>query len=1114
MTTSSLPTSPDPLTLPSSPLAARSTRSTQRDCTSSKPRVQRGDSSPSKSFVLDTGAGIAGEASPWRFKVTVEAEPRSGSGSPVAKPRPGRRVPVKGMERRGTSITMGDESDNVEAPKSRQPQRKRKATPTRGGRRTATKAQNQAREDPTTDDVALMPPPPLPSTSSAVKARRRSSLRELEISRPTQRSKRLSRAREELGVALREAVGGEGDYSGGEEDAEIGARGEEEESKEDEAPEEEGMHGVMAGDMTVAGDEDFTMVSVETLQSMRQFPDTSLLGHRGEWDRSAVSVSYLPSSPPKRDIDAVDMEAGVRYPDLSHEARQTREGTGYDAMSWKPTTLLSKQPAEDEGLDSESSEWRRAREVVSRRIQEAGTSQVIVIEDDTVADAAATTDGEARDGSEADEDDIWQEEASRSVEEESEVLVEEDVTRRLPRRTGRRAATPTAQITQTTAHTMNTIATVPTVDDDFLADQPVRPRRSKIPRTWRRTSGVDFTYSDSPAHIEPLEVRKRDLSTDGGGSRASSGVLTPPSSGDEQRQHYNDGDEGEEDGDEGEGEVDFTRPDDEATLLQQDGRNRRESAKDKDVVGSLSDDSASSVTSPDGDDTGMFWQDNLPAVYRRERERERPRLQRPGQQKRAMDLSELLNLEKSSSPVKQAPTKLPKVHQEARHSPLHMRPVIGRMHHSDPSTSGGGKVVSSPLRRSLLRSSKVAGGSPVSKGPGHVACMREDRHEVHRETVVEESTMVEGSALGGEDVGESFASKASHQRQLLTEMAGATRASRPQAQVEVEVEAEDETALSDPYREGVTESTAGEEYVSEEDGVAEEPSHSYEEHLNIESPQKIRVKFGDSLDSSLLAPKRAYAPLFASTHAGQHRRLASQAPPTLAPVSKKPTTTTTNAPSHQHEAPGLLSLLTTTFWSAVIRPTGPTSIPPSPPSAPPPYPPTLRAHLRSRYGVLSTQHPWTMAHMRTLHRMLNSCSSGKSDSIIPRPGIASPEIPAYLLALVGKQQSSTSESHDWYFSTQHAQIVLAFSQVLVSASTISAMERGEVEMLGDAIALEHRSCLVGRRAGDMVWGDTIGVRGAREVIEWRFVVRALGDCLKANLRTAAREIEERGAMQG
>ncbi|TKA61692.1 hypothetical protein B0A55_13071, partial [Friedmanniomyces simplex] len=1002
MTTSSLPTSPDPLTLPSSPLAARSTRSSQRDYyTSSKPRVQRVYSSPSKSFVLDTGAGIAGEASPWRIKVTVEAEPRGGSGSPVAKPRSGRRVPVKGRERRGTSITMGDESDNVEALKSRQPQRKRKATPTRGGRRTATKAQNQAREDPTTDDVALMPPPPLPSASSASKARRRSSLRELEISRPTQRSKRLSRAREELGVALREAVGCEGDYSGGEEDAEIGAREEEEEGKEDEAPEEEGMHGVMAGDMTVAGDEDFTMVSVETLQSMRQFPDTSLVNHRGEGDRSAVSVSYLPSSPPKRDIDAVDMEAGVRYPDLSNEARQARERAGYDAMSWKPTTSLSKQPAEDEGLDSEPSERRRAREVVSRRIQEAGTSQVIVIEDDTVADAAAATDDGARDGSEADEDDIWQEEASRSVEEKSEVLVEEEATRRLSRRTGRRtAAVPTAQSTQTTAGIMDTTATAPTIDDDFLADQPVRPRRSKIPRTWRRTSGVDFTYSDSPAHIEPLEVRKRDLSTDGGGSRASSGVLTPPSSGDEQRQHYNDRDEEEEDGDESEGEVDFTRPDDEATLLQHDGHNRRESAKDKDVTGSLSDDSASSVTSPDGDDTGMFWRNNLPAVYRRERER--PRLQRPGQQKRAMDLSELLNLDKSSSPVKQVPTKLPKVQQEARHSPLHMRPVIGRMHHGDLSTSGGGKVVSSPLRRSLLRSSKVAGGSPVGQGTGRGAYMRDDRYEVHRETVVEESTMVEGSALGREDVGESFASKASHQRQLLTEMAGATRASRPQAQVEVGVEAGDETALSDPYAEGITGSTAGDEYVSEEEGVAEEPSHSYEEHLNVESPQKIRVNFGDSLDSSLLAPKRAYAPLFASTHAGQHRRLESQAPPTLALVSKKPTTTTTttaNAPSHQHEAPGLLSLLTTTFWSAVIRPTGPTSISLSPPSNPPPYPPTLRAHLRNRYGVLSTQHPWTMAHMRTLHRMLNSCSSGKSDSIIPRPGIASPEIPAYLLAL-------------------------------------------------------------------------------------------------------------------
>ncbi|KAK1060347.1 hypothetical protein LTR74_011890 [Friedmanniomyces endolithicus] len=146
-----------------------------------------------------------------------------------------------------------------------------------------------------------------------------------------------------------------------------------------------------------------------------------------------------------------------------------------------------------------------------------------------------------------------------------------------------------------------------------------------------------------------------------------------------------------------------------------------------------------------------------------------------------------------------------------------------------------------------------------------------------------------------------------------------------------------------------------------------------------------------------------------------------------------------------------------------------------------------------------------MAHMRTLHRMHNSCSSGKADTIIPRPGTASPELPAYLLALVGKELTSTSGSHDWVFVAENAQVVLAFLQVLVPEETIAAMARGEVEVLGDATAAEHRTTLAGRRAEDMVWPEGLGVLGKREVIEWGFVVAALGDCLGANIRTAARE---------
>ncbi|KAK1086382.1 hypothetical protein LTR48_003624 [Friedmanniomyces endolithicus] len=1121
-TPSSLLTSPDPLTLPSSPLAARSTRSTRQQ-SSTKPRVQRSYSSPSKSFVLDTGVGAAGEASPWRIKVTVEAEPNGGSGSPSAKRGQERRA----KERSLNLISMADESDSPDVVQPRQPLRKRKATPIRDReRRTTTRVREQARDSATPDDAELMPPPPLPATSSASKAKRRGSLKAFEVSRPTQRSKRLSRAREELGLALREAVGGGGEYLDGEEEEDVDAGGDGEDGSEERYRGHEEGYGEgddnMAGDMTVAGDEDFTMVSVETLQSMRG--DHSLVSHRGEGDVSAASVSYWPSSPPKQDVEEMErVAAGVQYPDLPNETGQAKQGADYDAMSWRATTLpkqtiLHKQTS-DQRLDSEPSEWRRAREVVSRRIQEANTSQVIVIEDDTVAEAAEPEDEDRVEGSDAaDADDIWQEEASRSVEEESEVeaRMAEDATHRPSRRTTRRAA-PTIGVTLTTGCITTTTIAAPSVNHDLLADQPIRPRRSKIPRTWRRSSGVDFAYSDSPAHIEPapLDIRKRDHSTDGGGSRASSGVLTPPSSGDEgaQRNHHQEEGQGQDDE---MSEADFTRPDAEATMLHHDTHTRAKPANDDKTAASASDDSASSTTSMDGEETGMFWQSNLPAVYSRQRGSERPRLQRPGQQKRAMDLTELLGLDGSSSPAKQRvhtsirnsqTTVQPAMPQpRARQSVLQTGPIDGTSHHSGGS---GGKMMSSPLRRSLLSSSRIIGGSSLGEGAGQGTHVRGDgssSSEVSRRAARESNKMVEVS-VQEEDMGESFASKASHQRQLLTEMVGATRFTRLEAQMEaqMEVEAGDETAWSAEVTEGIVDSAAGEEYISEEEEeeeMTEEPSRSYEEHLNVESPQKIKVKFGDSLDSSLLVPKRAYAPLFGSTKATQQQQSAS------ATTKQTSTTTTTSATTATHSSLSqqrdsfpqtILSLITTSIWSAITRP---------PPPPPLPYPCVLRANLRSRYGVLTMQHPWTMAHMRTLHRMHNSCSSGKADTIIPRPGTASPEIPGYLVALVGKKLTSSSGSHDWVFTAENAQVVLAFLQVLVPEETIAAMENGEVEVLGDETAAEHRTTLAGRRAEDMVWGDKIGVLGRREVIEWGFVVKAVGDCLGANIRTAAREAKE------
>ncbi|KAK3071637.1 hypothetical protein LTR53_008279 [Teratosphaeriaceae sp. CCFEE 6253] len=1001
--------SPDPITLPSSPLATRSIRAS-----SSRTLAKRAHAtvSPSKSFVLETGDQAG--TSPWRIKVTVEAEPNESRGMLIGSPakrRPKRQI---------VHVPVESEAE-VSRPRV---QRKRRSTPVRGGgaRRAA------KRDEQPTDDAGLMPPP----SSSATKARRRRSLMEMPVER---RSKRLSQAREELDLALQDAVGSTPPTTSDDEDEEM---------------EEQSGGGAVLGDMTMMGEEaeDFTMVSVETLQSMRA--DTSLISRRGEGDSSGLSVNYLPSSPPKRDVEARErvQEKSVLYPDLSSEARRASHAT-YDAMSWKPTTLPKKpspsriRHEEQAQLDSEPSEWRREREAVSRRIEEAGTSQVIVIDDTTIPDADEHSEAGSAAGVDA-PDDIWQEEASRSFEDDMETkaaLHQHRHTRR----------------THTTAPSAAGASAAPALNNLF-AGQVMRPPRAKIPRTWRRASGADFMYSDSPVHVAPLpeeeeevvEVRKRDHSA-GGESRASSGVLTPPSS--------EDGYGGENRGGDGEVEVEFTRVDGEGTQWHDDSMGREEEGDS-----SMEDDGVSGATSAGAEETGLFWQRSHTTAHNPPQ----TALPRPGrrQEKRAMDLSELLNLRKTSSPAKGTPIAIT---------------TTMKLDRSQQASSSRDKLSGGP-----------ADGAAVTTTA---------RYSTTKQTTLQQT------GANSRLMDDSWASKASHQRQLLTEMASAHRSFRPQHQSATEAD-HDTTALFAEHTEATDQYDVN-TYVSEDDeDVTAEPSRSYEEHLNVESPQKIKVKFGDGFsgNSSLLAPKRAYAPLFASgrSSTAQTKQQPAQTQRSVATTSKHSKTV------HEQQATtGLLSRLSSTLWSAVIRPTGPPSITPlAPPS---PYPPALRAHIRSRYGVLSSSHPWTLAHMRTLHRMLNSCTSGRCDTIIPEPDTASPHIPPHLAALVGAYQLLATGDGQYHFCAQDALIVHTFMQVLVPARVVQAMDAGEVEFLGDEAAVEHRGVYGGQHGSVLVWPDAGGWgkrgNGGRE-IEWRFVVGALGTCVLANIMRDERIAKE------
>lgn len=733
-----------------------------------------------------------------------------------------------------------------------------------------------------------------------------------------------------------------------------------------------------------------------------------------ERERSKLNVSHVPSSPPK-----------VAYPDITEQAVEARTpARRVDEMSWKPTGATRHQPvqAEDE--------------------QQAARKEQHGAEEDVQLGAPNPDFVEA-------DDDIWAEEASRSLEDDPGDPQEDKP------------------------------ATKDFVPPIF-SDEAEPPRRGKLPKTWRRKSGHDFTYSDSPAHqhTEPREEGGAETDAE---SRRSSGVLTPPSTDDEagrkpEPQTQVEDAEGEDEEISG-----LTEPN--AADTQLEAHHRRH-----DVVSPLSD---SSTPSEDGDDTGFFWQNNLPSVY----QRPRPRPQR----QRAVDLSAILRLESSKmedgtpaapkpvagattsaagSPLKASMRPSIAASGGMKFSPLRMRPVEGEAGSSPADQQQQGakeKVVNSPLRRSLLRSSKMMDGSS----------------EVQRQIVrpVDRHFQV-AKVQEGDMMDDSLASKASDQRQMLGDLKAATPAPVRTAAVE------------DPY--SIVE---GEELSYEKSQSYDEQTtvqQSYEEHLNLDSPTKIAVKFNDSTLShqpSLLAPRRAYEPLFtksANTQPTPPTKITANSPPSITLVGKK-------APPQGKENENIFSRLSTSFWSAVAKPL------PYSPAAPAQnigigFPASLRASLRSRYGVLPSTHPWTMLHMRTLHRLLNSVLSGRRDSIVP----TRLPLPGHLAGLVNTQQE-TATGFPFTFTAAHAHVVYAFLQLLVDPELVAQMQRGEVAWLGDRTA-EHFRGAMGGRIGREICFRTLPPRPETEQLDASWVVGALGCCVLSNDEGARRRETGPGQM--
>ncbi|THZ29864.1 hypothetical protein D6C89_01767 [Aureobasidium pullulans] len=524
----------------------------------------------------------------------------------------------------------------------------------------------------------------------------------------------------------------------------------------------------------------------------------------------------------------------------------------------------------------------------------------------------------------------------------------------------------------------------PQPTDLFLEDLAIKPRRSKLPGTWRRTSGANFSYSDSP---DPQERQTRKVSAStAGSSRKSSGVMTPPSS---------------DDGSIAGGEKSGTQENSTTSTTNDDELSQSES----------------------GDDTGTFFQSNLPTIYSKRSTRQTS------------------NSAKSSS----APSS------PLRNTVLDISPMKNTQS-SEGISNVNLSTGPSPLRRRLAKSSNLGRAS---------ATLKQDTELDTSETQTDSSLASDAQQLQREMRGQS-GSGASTISSLTSgsHVRGSRRA--PSANTI------DLTISS----------------VSEEDAsIVSSRSRSYQEELNLDSPMRVKVNFNDDAgNSTLLEPRRQYPPLFDNV-----------------PTLTKPTP----EPSEASQPKSPLAKLTESFWEAVTKP---------PVYASPERKPsvvlesssttTVPDHvlrLRRKYGLLPDSHPFIYAHIRTLHRMLNSTRSRPGSSIVPRSG----PLGHGLSRLLGK--SKTNELDQRFVWTQtHLHVVDSFMSLLLPQEERDRLQY-DTGSWGDAEALRHRGRDSKGRYGDEIVFN--GVKGG--VIEAAWVADVLVDIIfKEEMNAKKKKVAE------
>lgn len=956
-------------------------------------------------------------------------------------------------------------------------------------------------------------------------------------------------------------------------------------------------HVVEVGDKTVTENEDFSMISMETLQSAKEssfLRDSrskalpTIAEQPAHPEISVASVSYLPSSPPRRSI-----AQPVEYPEITEEAAEAgealRRSAKYDAMSWRPTgtakvlggvaalrNSLSNSRDHAPEWDHQAGNWQPAdanafRDAPMRRdsgqpapVFTADGALDISSDEDDIGDdleydhddmqEVHDYDGRQDEQEAHDEEQFHDDEAVQDEEEVIDVNADES---------GEYQEEEDEDIWQEASRSVHSIKdhsmasrnhVVSAVDeeererrkrspqnlDDFFADEPLQPRRAKIPRTWRRSSGIELSYVDSPGyglvaaqgtHVDKGQEAPQEEAEERKGSTDGSRILTPPSTDDERHAQAMAAAAAEMDP-----SSEILQPDAEATRFHSDviGHNVEVEVddevdyEDEEVDGSEAGSEGDNADHDPADDTGVFFTHPLQQVPARMNTpllAEQPRRPPRPARRETVNLTELLNLDAGTSPAKAQPPSA-----RAKQSPkkpaensllqrMEQRRRYGRPVEISTNPLAGVLALddrSSPAKKRILhRDEATENTRPASSGRSVNTAQRQQNQEVLKQAkqICEQnrtygrhyrSKVPAGSAII--DRTETTASQTADSSRLLP--------------------SHDVSAISTSFR-------------------------SYEERLNVESPQKVRVNFNESSSMLPLSPgKHARPPLFDQ------------------PAATKPTTATpapvSQAQTERKEAQAPEGGLLKRLWTAVVgpnesqegfpakpwsatHPPAPIAQPPKtnkspvepaprqrPAQVPPPdndssllegtCPPALRAALRARYGVLSNTHPWRLYHMRTLHRLHNSRCSGRPDTLVPRD---SARLPAVIAEVVGQTPRSIT-GRPFVFTAAHAHVVQAFLALLVPAHVVDGMRSGEVMPLGDRLTKELRGDRargdeVLRRDGlkDPVWrvrpGDKAGpgawVESLTGEIEVEFVIRALGDVVAEEQRAAKKRRLARSEQQ-